>query len=639
MDSYIIEHWSYSSMAKFLANRLLWKKIYVLKIYDFKSSPAAVVGKALHASAAQLYLGAKPDAAMSVGLSKIDKEPDTNIDYGKTGSRQKMIQEFTAGFQYFMQERPQPHKLLDIEKSITAFIEVEGQTLGIPAKAIIDMVSESPEGDLEINDHKFVRSHSQLQEENGEYFLQAMFNYHVVLSFYKRAPRRMIFDEYKLSANIDNTPQRQSYIIEFQEHPHYFTAFYNLYSECTAEISNPGCRFLPNLSDMLGGEEAFSDFIKGTIGFEAPKTIQHTSRPVEIAEKTFVESSATKVENLYYPPEEKIRLKLQEFGLPVQMHTTHTGASITLYTMKPGRGCKMKTFESHAMDVALALEAKTIRVLAPIMGTNLVGIEVPNKEQTAIPLFNSEGQLVPQLPDNGKLNIPVGVDVYGNTVIKAIDDMPHLLVAGSTGSGKSVMLNSIILTLSKTQSFIDTKLVLIDPKRVEFTQFKNLPNLMAPVITDDTRAAKALKWLAEEMERRYELLETAGYRNIDGYNADNAKKMMKIVVVIDEFADLILKADDLLEDFNIEKGIVLLAQKARAIGIHLIIGTQRPSVDVITGIIKANLPTRISFMTASQVDSKVILDESGAEELIGKGDMLYLDPGKKGLIRLQGFYC
>ncbi len=635
---YIISHWSYSSMMKFLVNRLMWKKVYVMKIYNFKSSPSSVVGSALHEAAAQIFLGSTLDNASVVGMGYINSTQDDKVNWGKTGNRQEIIQRYTQGFQFFTEERPRPAKILDVEKEITAFIDIGGSQLALPAKGLIDLVSENEAGELELIDHKFVASFTEENAEDPEKFLQAMFNYHIALSYYKRTPKRIIFCEYKLTKNKDGGPQRQDYVIEFEKHPEYFQVFYNLYNTCTDEISNPNCKFLPNFQDMFDAEECFKDFMRGTIGFDMPVMGQHKTVPKVIQERLFVESEATKVDNQFLPAEEKIRMKLAEFALPVQMEKTYVGASITLYTMTPSRGTGMKQFESRDQDLALALEAKTIRIQAPIMGTNLVGVEVPNKEQRRLDLFR-DGELVPVVPDDGRLNIPIGVDVYGNTIVKAIEDMPHLLVAGSTGSGKSVMLNSIIRVICAKHDRNNVQLVLIDPKRVEFTQFKSLPNLMSPVITEDVKAALSLRWLCEEMEVRYTTLETAGYRNITEYNDNNTVKMFKIVVIIDEFADLILQSDEILEDFSIEHGIVRLAQKARAIGIHLIIGTQRPSVDVVTGIIKANLPTRISFMTASQVDSKVILDESGAEDLIGKGDMLFMDPASKGLIRLQGFYC
>lgn len=491
------------------------------------------------------------------------------------------------------------------------------------------------------------------------------------MKYYGKAPKRIVFDEYKTSKNKDGNSQHQEYVIDYATHPHYFKAFFNLLNELTAEIARTDCRYLPNFQDLFDGEASFTEYVQGLVDIETPIMVQHKTVPVQIVEKRFVESPAIAEGNKFLSPEEKVRMKLLEFGLPVQMEHTHPGASVTLYTMKPARGCKMMRFEQHAADLALALEAKTIRVLAPIPGTSLVGVEAPNREQVTVPF--SQAILAP-----GTLNLPIGVDVYGQAISKPLDAMPHLLVAGATGSGKSVMLNVAIMALAEQNTPSELQLILIDPKKVELTQFKNLPHLLVPTITDEEKARKALAWLVDEMERRYGQLESAGCRNITDYNNQTVEKMARTVVVIDEFADLILgdkmtargrkRAESIKhaarkesavqrarklakegisykpevepeQEANTEDLIVRLAQKARAVGIHLIIGTQRPSVDVVTGRIKANIPTRIAFMTASSTDSRVILDEAGAEQLIGKGDMLFLDPGTKGLQRLQGYYA
>lgn len=635
--AYVIDHWSYSSMLSFLRNRMQWKKEYVMKVWDTPNSPASVVGKACHVAAAKLLDGGTISEAIDFGQAHIFGVQDENIDFGKTGSREKILKDFTNGFNIFLTEKPKFNKIIGIEKKETVFIEVGEVKLALPAKGILDVVDQNPDGEIDIYDHKFVSCYTDQNEEDAAYFLQAMFNFHVAFEIYGKAPRKITFNEYKLSKNKDGTAQRQDYVIDYAKHAHYFQAFYNLYNECTAEIARPDCRYLPNFSDMMNGNQSFKDYVMNLIDIQTPLMIQHKNTPVVIEERKFIESEATKADNAYLPWEEKIRLKLQEFALPVKMQKTHVGANVTLYTMKPQRGTKMSGYENRAKDLALTLEAKTIRIEAPIMGTSLVGIEVPNKEQRRIDLM-ADGQLVPQLPNDGKLNIPVGVDVYGKTIVKALDDMPHLLIAGTTGAGKSVILNSIIRVISMTQSVEDVQLILIDPKRVEFSQFKELEHLLAPIIVDDEKAAKALQWLCEEMETRYSMLESAGCRNIYSYNQMHSDKISKIVVVIDEFADLMLQKDELLSGLDIEKLIVKIAQKARAVGIHLVIGTQRPSVDVITGRIKANMPTRIALMTANQTDSRVILDVSGAEQLIGHGDMLFMDP-IGGLTRLQGFYC
>ena len=637
-SAYVIDHWSYSSMLSFLRNRMQWKKEYVMKVWDNPNSPASVVGKACHIAAAKYLENGKINEAIDFAQAYIFGVQDENIDFGKTGSREKILKDFTNGFNIFLTEKPKFNKIIGIEKNETVFIKVGEIKLALPAKGIIDVVDQDSDEEIDIYDHKFVSCYTEQEEENAAFFLQAMFNFHVAYEVYGKAPRRMVFCEYKLSKNKDGTAQRQDYVIDYAKHMHYFQAFYNLYNECTAEIARPDCRYLPNFSDMMNGNQSFKDYVMNLIDIQTPLMIQHKNTPVVIEERKFIESAATKTDNAFLPAEEKIRLKLQEFALPVQMEKTHVGASVTLYTMKPARGCKMSAFENHAKDLALALEAKTIRIEAPIMGTSLVGVEVPNKDQSKIDLLN-DGQLVMEMPNDGKLNIPIGVDVYGNTIIRALDDMPHLLIAGTTGAGKSVILNSIIRVISMTNPVEAIQMILIDPKRVEFAQFKDLPHLLAPIIVDDEKAAKALQWLCGEMEERYSMLEASGCRNMYYYNQTHADKISKIVVVIDEFADLMMRKDELLSGLDIENLIVKIAQKARAVGIHLVIGTQTPRVEVVTGRIKANITTRIALMTASQIDSRVILDESGAEQLIGHGDMLFMDPASKGLLRLQGFYC
>jgi S-DNA-T family DNA segregation ATPase FtsK/SpoIIIE len=297
----------------------------------------------------------------------------------------------------------------------------------------------------------------------------------------------------------------------------------------------------------------------------------------------------------------------------------------------------MAQFEKYSADLALALKAKTIRVQAPIMGTELVGIEVPNPNRNIVNFFNDDNSVNEKIIlEPSSTNIPIGVDVHGNAVNKALEDMPHLLIAGATGQGKSVMINVCVRALSEQNTADELKFVMIDPKRVELVQFKNLPNLIPPVIYDTEKAVKALYWLIERMEDRYEMFEQSGVRDIKEYRKSVAP-LFRIVVVIDEAADLILQGREKKEGSDAEKAIIRLAQKGRAAGIHLIIGTQRPSVDVISGLLKANFPTRIAFTTSSRADSQVILDQAGAEELTGKGDLLFLDPHTRGLQRLQSF--
>lgn len=631
---YPIAHWSYSSMIEFLRNRLSFKKKYILKIQDNKTGPSAVVGKAYHKALESFYGGQKNrNVAFEVGMAQIENTPDQWIEYGKTGSREKILASYAQAMEFYWQEEPEFHEVLAVEKSLTHFIDVNGTDLSLPAKAIVDLVTRNEKKELEIVDHKVVKEYTDAEVDSGERMIQAMFNYHTVKKEFGEAPKRMIFNELKPSKNKDGSPQLQSYIIEFDKHQDFFGIFHQLYNDCTKEVSREDCLFLPNITDMYSGQQSFEDYRNQIITVEAV-VVNHKTEHKTYVEKKFVDSAPLAEENRFLTPEEKIRTKLQEFGLPTKIEATHVGANITLYTLKPGRGVKMSTLENHAKDIALALEAKTIRVEAPIPGTNLVGVEVPNTERTTV-------EFSPDLPglEAGTLNIPIGVDVYGKPIIKSLESMPHLLIAGTTGAGKSVMINVLIKSLVAQNTPETLQLILIDPKRVELAQFRDLPHLKTKIIYDDVKATITMRWLVDQMEERYSILESAGYRTIIEYNKSEVTKMPRMVVVIDEFADLVLQTMDEENDGpSMERCIVRLTQKARAVGIHLVLGTQRPSVDVITGLIKANLPTRIAFMTASRVDSQVILDQPGAEELIGRGDMLFLDPHERGLKRLQGYY-
>ncbi len=340
---------------------------------------------------------------------------------------------------------------------------------------------------------------------------------------------------------------------------------------------------------------------------------------------------------------QKISEKLSQFGLEVGMHEVHVGPTVIQYTLRPHEGIKLSKITALKNDLALALAAKAIRIEAPIPGKSLVGIEVPNDHRTLVHLREIlESKEFNEIPSN--LRLPLGRDVSGKPMCGDLASMPHLLVAGATGSGKSVGMNTFLLSLLYQNSPNDLKLIMIDPKRVEMGSYNGIPHLLTPVITDPGKAAIALRWAVAEMNRRYQLCAENGHRNIGEFNvcADvheegrelpGHQKMPNIVIVIDELADLMMAAGK-----EVEASICRIAQMARAVGIHLIVATQRPSVDVITGLIKANIPARIAFAVSSSIDSRTILDSIGAEDLLGKGDMLYLPGGMSKPVRIQGIY-
>lgn len=342
-------------------------------------------------------------------------------------------------------------------------------------------------------------------------------------------------------------------------------------------------------------------------------------------------------ESLLREKAEKIRSKFKQFDIDVQMNEINVGPTVVQYTLKPHEGVKLSKITNLKNDIALALAAKSIRIEAPIPGKSLVGIEIPNEKRCAVHLREIlESREFGEIDSN--LRFPIGRDVSGRPVVGDLATMPHLLIAGSTGSGKSVGMNALLMSLIYQNGPEDLKLIMIDPKRVELDLYNGIPHLLTPVITEPEKAAIALRWTVAEMTRRYKLLSGARQRNITDYMAalgadDVAERLPKIVVVIDELADLMMTAKS-----EVEASICRIAQMARAVGIHLVIATQRPSVDVITGLIKANIPSRISFAVSSQIDSRTILDAVGAEDLLGRGDMLYLPGGMSKPLRVQGIF-
>lgn len=330
-----------------------------------------------------------------------------------------------------------------------------------------------------------------------------------------------------------------------------------------------------------------------------------------------------------------IEKTLQSFGIAARVAEVNLGPAVTQYALEIALGTKVSKITSLANDLALATEAPTgqIRIEAPIPGRNLVGIEIPNRSLEVVPLKTMLVSAAMQ-KNKSKLNIALGLDVAGNPVMADIGKMPHVLIAGTTGSGKSIAMNAFISTILFRASPDEVKLILIDPKRVEMTGYNGIPHLLTPVIVEQDKILSALRWAVGEMDRRYKIFAERGVRNIDSYNELSGFQALPfIVVMIDELADLMMFAP-----VEVEDAIARLAQMARATGIHLVIATQRPSVDVITGLIKANIPARIAFNVSSLIDSRVILDGPGAEKLLGRGDMLYMPPDSAKPMRVQGTY-
>ncbi len=382
----------------------------------------------------------------------------------------------------------------------------------------------------------------------------------------------------------------------------------------------PACR-----SGLPAGEQMTSDLEKKAItNYELPAVslLLEGNASASISDRSEIERKALLLEKT-----------LEDFGISVKVVAAEQGPTITRYELQPAPGVKVNRIVNLSNDIALSLAASNIRIEAPIPGKSAVGVEVPN-EQVSIVRLRELIETEPFRNAKSRLTFALGKDIAGTPVVADLARMPHLLIAGSTGTGKSVCINALIMSLLYRATPNELKLVMIDPKRVELNVYEHLPHLAMPVIKDVKQAAAALKWVVKQMESRYELFASQGVRNIDGYNGRNKDDGLPyIVVIIDELADLMLVAP-----MDVENSICRLAQLARATGIHLVVATQRPSVDIITGTIKANISSRISFAVSSQIDSRTILDAPGAEKLMGRGDMLYQPVDLPKPMRMQGAF-
>lgn len=664
---------SYSAMTQLLRNPIMFKFKYILNVYDGLMSVSGMVGRGCH-EALKVYYGGGPDdvlvpldrneaigIAREYGLKYLEEYPDSGINFGKTGSREEMLKRYARTMDFYFKEEPTYHEILMCEKKLDAEIKTtDGDVLPLPAVCVPDLVVRNVDGTIDIIDTKFVGSYTDNENEDYIKIIQAMFLFHVLLAHNVKADR-VLFREVKTSENAVckeqdtcgqwHTPDgRHNQIRDYAipcDHSPYHMIFYNLYRDVVKYLSNDPV-FLPNLSDPFDGEQAGLIYAQGLISSDMSDVeVMHKVRDVAFTSKKFVTSRLDNAENTHLLPEERVRIRLAEFGIPVVPQETQVGTSVTQYRFKVSAGVRMSTIKKHKDDIALALEAKgDIRIIAPIPGTSMIGVEVENETRTVAKLGSKDAYTMMSM------EVPIGLDLNNQVVKCDITEMPHLLVAGTTGAGKSVFLHSLIKSLTTQMPPNLLKLVLIDPKRVELSDFAEIPHLYKPVMYDYDESMLALYDLTMLMEERYKILQKSKKKDIKAYNKSKKKpgeQLPFIVVVIDEFADFMMRPKATKAKVTHEEGVripdtisaemlvVRLAQMARAVGIHLVIATQRPSVNVITGVIKANFPTRIAFMTSSSIDSRVILDQSGAEDLVGKGDMLFLDPKVKGLQRLQGF--
>jgi DNA segregation ATPase FtsK/SpoIIIE, S-DNA-T family len=385
------------------------------------------------------------------------------------------------------------------------------------------------------------------------------------------------------------------------------------------------------ISEAPAPKQDVFEFMHTDAGFQIP--------PITLLENPQKKTTAADEDNLRMQSK-LLEKKLADFGVSGAVVAVTPGPVVTTFEYEPAPGVKINKIVNLTDDLALTLRATSIRIVAPIPGKAVIGIEIPNPVREMV-RFKEIVNSIQFEKSKSRLTVCLGKDIVGNPVVAELDKMPHLLIAGATGAGKSVALNAMICSFLYKSIPDDVRFIIVDPKRIELSIYDGIPHLITPVVTDAKKATNALFWAVREMENRYELLSEAGARNIDQYNrkigkgtdSPDAEHLPYIVIIIDELADLMMVASR-----DVEVALTRLAQMARAAGIHLILATQRPSVDVLTGVIKANFPTRLSFQVSSKTDSRTILDTNGAENLLGQGDMLFLPPGTAKIQRIHGAY-
>lgn len=649
-----VDHLSYSAIVTFLNNQVEFQKRYIAKIYDNPKTPSLVVGTSFHKAMETFYDkdGGNVQAAIEAGLEEMSYVSDSEIDFGKTGSREKMMQDYTRLVNKYFEEAPHYDEVVDVEKRLEASIA------NVPMVGVIDMVVR--DNGLRLIDYKTVTAYSPDDEESYKYLMQAYIYLVLAEAEYNQEVTEVVFKEIKKTINRDGSPQCRDVAFDRQSVLAFAPIAKKIITNVFEYVNDDRSKFFPNMNDRMNGANSMDIIANQQEGFDAAKI----KRQVRVAD-TFEQQNVV-IDDGTGTDEEKILRKLIEFGIGGKMGETYVGPQVIKYTMQPNRGVSMKRIADKASDLAIALESESVRIEAPIAGTNLVGIEIPNKERKVVPLTD-------EYLNPGTFKFPIGMDAFGKVHYCDIIKTPHLLIAGHTGAGKSVMINVILDCLTKQLTPEQMKLVLIDPKEVELAMYEGDEHLDGDITTDPKDASEKFHWLVEEMGRRYKELRKHRVRDI----ADYPGEMPRIVVVVDEFADLMMTSkknplsnvdyeglkDAILDEVTLtggkltkaalkaavkrvndntppsaEESIIRLAQKARAVGIHLILATQRPSADVVTGLIKANIPTKIAFSVTNSLNSKIILDEVGAESLTGKGDLLYSDPTAKSLQRLQGLY-
>ena len=676
-NNFPLAHYSASSMIKFTSNPILFKIEQINKDrFDTSMGISGVIGQSFH-KAMEVYYGGNDEVAITseqeaiemglkVGMDFLEKYNDGFIQFSTTvPNKQKAFEIFAFAFNSYVQEKPwgKEEELISCEEKLEELIDIEwkGKHLSLPVKlkGYTDKIVRKDKK-IKVIDYKTTRSFSNPDKIDGAKIIQAIQYYFLVYARLGEEPYSMIYEEVKTSKNRDGSPQVKEYEIVYADNELFFDFYLRLYEDITKAL-NGEMVYVPNINALYDNEVALIAYIHRLDVTEEQARLMKKHKVENITDLLkkkiqsagsmkkllkMVEQKFISAQNLNYEKmenQEKIQTKMLEHGMMLQFDSKIEGATVDLYKYTPSIGLKMSKLKGFVEDIEQVLGTTGIRVLAPIPNTTLIGYEVPKKERT-----------FPALPKGKGFEIAIGQNIMGKPHKFDIRKAPHMLIAGASGSGKSVFLNSIIeqlLRLTKKES----EIYLFDPKIVELAKYQDGKNVIA-YETDIMEIHMTLESLVKEMNIRYEVLSKAKARNIEEHGGMPYK-----FVIIDEYGDLIMqnyidvktiktgkiflsgprKGEEETKTIKtniseaINKNVLLLAQKARAAGIHIIIATQRPSVDVITGTIKANFPTKVAFRTAKAIDSTVLLDEKGAEKLTGKGDMIF--SSEDGTERLQGY--
>lgn len=610
MERIILSH---SAIMCFLNNQIQFKKRYIAKVYDEPSSPALVVGKAMHKMIEERLKGQSIEVAIQSGLQEIENIADYEIDYGKTGSREKIIDQYQKLSTIVINELPTYDDILAIEDRVECELSIRNKK--IPMKGYIDVVRDL--GDtLEIIDWKSVTSYSDEDTENWAYLIQSWIYVQLIEFKYKKPASRVVFKEIKKTINRDGTPQIKDYVLDRHGIEEANDVIGRVVKAVSDYVDNPNATYFPNPRDMMNGAQSMH--IVAQMEGITVRTVHTTERREKFAPVNTV--VAEDIADDSGSETERIMAKLVEFGVGGRIDEIVKSSAVDTYLLKPNRGVKMSKLAGMSDDLSLALGSDAVRVIAPIYGTQTVGIEVPHEQ--SFPKFDGKAT---------SHQIPIGVDTMNNVIYDDIAKMPHMLIGGQTGSGKSVFIRNIIQSLDNCEVFI------VDMKGLDFE------DLGKEVISEVEQALRLVEHLTALMDKRYR------EKQVD------AKRK---VLIIDEYADLIMQTGKVVEEVfdgrkkngepkfknytrdtrkELETNLARILQKGRAANINVIIATQRPSADIVAPIIKANCPVKACLRVATAKNSEIILDESGGERLLGKGDMLYLGSGMVKPVRVQCF--